>query len=159
MAVVEVSAGVTTFEVESGPASGGGQEAAAALKIGVERDMINRRDREFNTVYSTDDGRLCPSCAQPVAQCRCRQAKRVPTGDGTVRVGRETKGRKGKGVTLVTGVLLEDRELQQLAKQLKQKCGAGGSVKNGVIEVQGDHRDTIVEELKKQGYTVKRSGG
>ena len=82
-----------------------------------------------------------------------------PRTTGVVRVGRETKGRKGKGVTLITGVPLAAAELDKLAKQLKQKCGAGGAVKNGVIEIQGDHRDMLVAELSKQGYTVKRSGG
>ena len=82
----------------------------------------------------------------------------MPT-DGTVRVGRETKGRKGKGVTVVTGVPLEGVELAALAKQLKNRCGAGGTVKDGVIEIQGDHRDRIVTELQQRGWTVKRSGG
>ena len=72
---------------------------------------------------------------------------------------RETKGRKGKGVSLITGVPLNDNDLRTLAKQLKQKCGSGGTVKNGVIEIQGDHRDTLMAELKKKGYTVKKSGG
>jgi translation initiation factor 1 len=76
-----------------------------------------------------------------------------------VRVSRETKGRKGKGVTLVTGVPLDGAELADLAKQLKTRCGAGGTVKNGVIEVQGDHRDRIVAELQDKGWTVKKSGG
>jgi translation initiation factor 1 len=74
-------------------------------------------------------------------------------------VGRATKGRKGKGVTIITGGPLDPDGLQKLAKQLKQKCGAGGSVKDGVIEIQGDHRDALLEELQKQGYTAKRSGG
>lgn len=76
-----------------------------------------------------------------------------------MRVGRETKGRKGKGVSLVRGVLLQDQELARLAKRLKTKCGSGGTVKNGVIEIQGDHRDLLMEELRKEGFTVKRSGG
>jgi translation initiation factor 1 len=74
-------------------------------------------------------------------------------------VGRETKGRKGKGVTIITGVPLAYSELINLGKQLKKKCGSGGTVKEGVIEIQGDHRDRLVDELKKQGWTVKRSGG
>ena len=74
-------------------------------------------------------------------------------------MGRSTKGRKGKGVTVITGIPLDRDELQQLAKQLKQKCGSGGTVKEGAIEIQGDHRDTLVEELKKHGFTAKRSGG
>jgi translation initiation factor 1 len=102
---------------------------------------------------------MCPSCGQPQAQCICRQAAHVPKGDGMVRVGRETKGRKGKGVTLITGVPLDADGLQKLAKRLKQKCGAGGSVRDGAIEIQGDHRDALLEELRKQGYAAKRSGG
>jgi translation initiation factor 1 len=81
------------------------------------------------------------------------------SGDGVVRVGRETKGRKGKGVTVVTGVPLEGVELADLAKQLKSTCGAGGTVKNGSIEIQGDHRDRVVAELQKHGWNVKKSGG
>jgi len=110
-------------------------------------------------VFSTEHGRMCPSCGKPSIQCICKQAAPVFTGDGIVRVGRETKGRKGKGVTVITGVNLDDAGLKELANQLKQKCGAGGTVKDGVIEIQGDHRDRLVEELQKKGFTVKRSGG
>ncbi|MCH2100391.1 MAG: stress response translation initiation inhibitor YciH [Planctomycetes bacterium] len=80
-------------------------------------------------------------------------------GDGVVRIGRETKGRKGGGVTVVTGVPLEGKELKALAKKLKQLCGSGGSVMGGRIEIQGDHRDRLVAELSKRGWTVKKSGG
>ena len=116
-------------------------------------------------VYSTGSGRLCPECARPLAECRCRRSKPaqpeivVPRGDGIVRVGRETKGRKGKGVTVVTGMPLAGDALEDLATLLKRRCGSGGTVKDGVIEIQGDHRDTLVAELGKLGYTVKRSGG
>ncbi len=79
--------------------------------------------------------------------------------DGIVRVGRETKGRKGAGVTVITGIPSHPEGLEKLAKQFKQQCGTGGTVKNGVIEIQGDKRDLLVEELTKIGYTVKRSGG
>jgi translation initiation factor 1 len=79
--------------------------------------------------------------------------------DGIVRVGRETKGRRGKGVSVITGVPLGESDLKDLAKQLKRLCGSGGTVKDGVIEIQGDHRDRLVEELTKRGWTVKRSGG
>jgi translation initiation factor 1 len=101
---------------------------------------------------------MCPSCGKPLTYCTCKQA-RVPIGDGNVRVGRETKGRKGKGVTIITGVPLGGAELQALATHLKKKCGSGGTLKDGVIEVQGDHRDLVVEELQKRGWSVKRSGG
>lgn len=109
-------------------------------------------------VYSTEHGRMCPDCRQPQAQCICKAAT-VPEGDGIVRVSRETKGRGGKAVTLVKGVLLEATALAQLGKQLKAACGTGGTVKDGVIEVQGDHIERVMEALKKQGYTVKRAGG
>jgi translation initiation factor 1 len=109
-------------------------------------------------VYSTDSGRMCPTCRKPVAQCICKLAA-VPTGDGTVRVSRETKGRGGKAVTVVKGVLLDSAALDQLGKQLKTACGTGGTVKDGVIEVQGDHCERVMQLLKAQGHTVKRAGG
>lgn len=111
-------------------------------------------------VYSSETGRICPACNNPTATCRCRQQPSAPAaGDGIVRVGRETKGRKGKGVTLVSGVPLSCEELKVLAKELKQKCGSGGTLKDGVIEIQGDHRDLLIELLKAKGWPVKRSGG
>ena len=76
-----------------------------------------------------------------------------------MRVGRQTKGRKGKGVTVVTGVPLGQADLEKLARDLKKKCGWGGTVRDGVIEIQGEHRDTLVEELTRRGFRVRRSGG
>ena len=102
---------------------------------------------------------MCPGCSQPVAQCACSHSGGLAPGDGIVRVSRETKGRKGKGVTLITGLPLDSSGLQKLAKQLKRRCGAGGTVRDGVIEIQGEHRDLLVTELKKLGFTVKRAGG
>ena len=111
-------------------------------------------------VYSTDTGRMCPDCRQPVAQCVCKAAPPLPAGDGTVRVSRETKGRGGKAVTLVKGAPVADEAaLVQLGKQLKAACGSGGTVKDGVIEVQGDHVERVMDALKKRGYNVKRAGG
>ena len=113
-------------------------------------------------VYSTDAGRMCPDCRQPKAQCVCKTtlaAAAVPVGDGIVRVSRETKGRGGKAVTLVKGVLLGPDALAELSKKLKTACGSGGTVKDGVIEVQGDHVERVIESLKAQGYRVKRAGG
>lgn len=110
-------------------------------------------------VYSTDSGRMCPTCRQPVAQCVCSLKKAVPAGDGIVRVSRETKGRGGKAVTLVPGLALDEAALSSLGKQLKAACGSGGTVKAGVIEVQGDHCERVIEILKKEGWTVKRAGG
>ena len=121
--------------------------------------MAAKRNRNLGTVYSTEHGRMCPTCGKPAAQCVCRGKKATPQGDGVVRVGRSTKGRRGKGVTVITGVPLDQDGLRELGKQLRQKCGAGGTVKDGVIEIQGEHRDRLVEELKKHGYAAKRSGG
>ena len=97
-------------------------------------------------VYSTDAGRLCPGCEQPVAQCRCAD-QAIPEGDGIARVRRETKGRGGKTVTTVTGVLLNADDLKALAKRLKNRCGCGGAVKDGIIEIQGDKVDQVCELL------------
>jgi translation initiation factor 1 len=116
-------------------------------------------------VYSTGQGRRCPECARPLAECRCKRSRPAPAaaaapqGGGVVRVGRETKGRKGKGVTVITGVPLAGDALDELATRLKKRCGSGGTVDADVIEIQGDHRDALVAELGKLGYTVKRSGG
>ena len=98
---------------------------------------------------------MCPACGKPIAACVCREAT-TPIGDGTVRVRLDTKGRKGKGVTVISGVALSGLELSELGKKLKQRCGAGGTVKDGVIEIQGDHCDLLAEELKTQGWKVKR---
>jgi translation initiation factor 1 len=110
-------------------------------------------------VYSTESGRMCPACRQPVAQCVCSQARPVVPSDGVVRVSRETKGRGGKSVTVVKGLALDAAALAALGKQLKAACGSGGTVKDGVIEVQGDHVALVMEALRKQGWTVKQSGG
>ena len=115
--------------------------------------------KQGGLVYSTELGRTCPDCHEAIGQCRCRANRETPIGDGIVRVSRETKGRKGKGVTLVTGVPLPEAELVSLAKNLKARCGSGGTVKAGVIQIQGDHRDTLVPLLKERGWTVKRAGG
>ena len=117
--------------------------------------------RSGGLVYSTDVGRTCPRCRRSIDECRCeaRLAGKRPSGDGVVRVGRETKGRKGKGVTVITGLPLADDELARLATRLKKRCGSGGTVRDGVIEIQGDHRDLLVTELDGLGYRVKRAGG
>lgn len=117
------------------------------------------REKNSTLVYSSATGRICPQCEKPAAGCDCARKKAVPEGDGSVRVGRETKGRKGKGVTLVSGVPLAGDALAELAQQLKKKCGSGGTLKDGVIEIQGDHRDFLLVELQKRGYKVKKAGG
>ena len=102
---------------------------------------------------------MCPVCRQPVAACTCGKAPAVGLGDGVVRVTRDAKGRGGKVVTVVKGVALDAVGLVALGKQLKAVCGSGGTVKDGVIEVQGDHVDRLIETLKARGHTVKRAGG
>jgi len=114
-------------------------------------------------VYSTESGKICSSCQKPVSKCTCKKKEpRSQTNikyDGIIRIQREVKGRKGKTVTTLSGFLITDAELKNLATQLKRRCGTGGSVKDGVIIIQGDHRDTLVVELKNQGFNVKISGG
>ncbi len=102
---------------------------------------------------------MCPVCGQPQAQCCCKPVAVRPAGDGVVRVLRQTQGRRGKGVTLVTGVPLDSERLMTLAAELKKRCGSGGTVRDGVIEIQGDHRDLLVGLLAQHGWTVKRAGG
>ena len=100
-------------------------------------------------VYSTDQGRIKDTPTEETPA----------TGDGIVRLKRETKGRKGKGVTLITGIAAKSDELKKIAKQLKQQCGVGGAVKDGVIEIQTDDREKLKALLEKQGHTVKLAGG
>jgi translation initiation factor 1 len=106
-------------------------------------------------VYSTEGGRMCPGCRQPVAACACKAAS-APVGDGIARVSRQSKGRGGKTVTLVKGLALDPVALAALGKQLRTACGSGGTMKDGVLEVQGDHVERILDELGKQGYKAKR---
>ena len=110
-------------------------------------------------VYSDQFGRLCPACVQPLKSCQCRKPAASNKGDGIVRIQRETKGRKGKGVTLISGLDLETQQLKELAKELKQRCGTGGTVKDGLIEIQGDQRDMLLELLQQRGWKVKKAGG
>ena len=111
-------------------------------------------------VYSTDAGRMCPACRQAVSACVCKQESSAPAaGDGKVRVSRETKGRGGKTMTLVRGVPLDTLALLELGKQLRTSCGTGGTVKDGVIELQGDHCERVIERLKGLGWGVMRAGG
>ena len=110
-------------------------------------------------VYSTDSGRMCPRCRRPLAACSCKAAPAPPSGDGSVRVSRETKGRGGKAVTLVRGLPLPADELAVLGKELRAACGAGGTLKDGVLEVQGDHVERLMALLQQRGWKVKRAGG
>ncbi|MBF0160180.1 MAG: stress response translation initiation inhibitor YciH [Magnetococcales bacterium] len=106
-------------------------------------------------VYSTEYGRMCPKCQQSIAGCLCKQQTSVVVTDNVVRISRETKGRKGKGVTVIKGLALDPLALTQLGKQLKTMCGSGGTVKNGVIEVQGDHVVLVSTHLKQQGWNIR----
>lgn len=110
-------------------------------------------------VYSTGLGSLCPNCRRPVRECVCPKGAPGAAKPAQVRVGRETAGRAGKGVTVVSGLPLSLSDIEALATKLKKRCGSGGTVREGVIEIQGDHRETIVQELIKLGWPAKKSGG
>jgi translation initiation factor 1 len=123
-----------------------------------------RKTATGGLVYSTQGGPMCPLCRQPTGQCLC--AKRAATAgasasraDGIVRISRESKGRGGKTVTVVRGLDLDVAGLAELGKRLRTLCGAGGTCKDGVIEIQGDHCDRVMRFLQESGRTVRRSGG
>jgi translation initiation factor 1 len=107
------------------------------------------KDDNSRLVYSTETGRIDEPKAEAVR----------PKGDGVVRIQRQTSGRKGKGVCLITGIDVDDAQLATLAAELKKKCGCGGSLKDGVIEIQGDKRDLIKSLLEAKGMKVKLAGG
>ena len=129
------------------------------------RDAMPGLSALSSLVYSTQPGRVgaktCAQCRQALADCRCAALKAaVPAGDGQVRVSRENKGRGGKTVTLVRGLPLPLTELETLGKHLRSHCGSGGTVKDGVVEVQGDHAVRELAWLQGQGYSkAKRTGG
>ena len=102
---------------------------------------------------------MCAACRRALTQCVCQAAPPPPSGDGIVRVSRQTKRRGGKAVTLVHGLPLRADALAALGKLLRTACGAGGTVKDGTIEVQGEHVDRVIALLQPLGYPVKRSGG
>ena len=114
-------------------------------------------------VYSTEFGRICSRCGKPAENCSCKAKKATPRSDiqfdGIIRIRRESKGRKGKIVTAISGFQEGADDLKQIARKLKSQCGSGGSIKDGVIIIQGDHRQTIQSELQKQGFKVKLAGG
>ena len=110
-------------------------------------------------VYSTDQGRICPQCDQIAHRGPCTTSQSISQCDGIVRLRRETKGRKGAGVTIIDGLPLSGAELKTLAKYLKQRCSSGGAIKSGIIEIQGDHRTLIKSLLEQEGYKVKLAGG
>jgi translation initiation factor 1 len=114
-------------------------------------------------VYSTEGGRMCPQCRQPLADCRCAALARATAGgmrgDGIARVQRESKGRGGKTVTVVRGLPLDADALAALGKRLRTACGTGGTVREGTLELQGDHVDKVLAWLGAQGLKAKRAGG
>lgn len=118
--------------------------------------MNKKSSENSRLVFSTTTGRICPECANPVKECLCKQKKsdQIP-GDGIVRIRREVKGRRGKTVTAISGVPLNNSGLDQLASELKRKCGVGGSVKDKIIILQGDQRSKITPLLKAKGFTVR----
>ena len=120
--------------------------------------MVND-NKSRGLVYSTEGGRMCPDCRRAIAQCMCRNSKPALATDGVVRVSRETKGRNGKSVTVVRGLGLDSGAMTLLGKEIKSACGSGGTVKDGVIEVQGDHVERVIAFLKARTMVVKRAGG
>lgn len=101
---------------------------------------------------------MCPACRRPLAGCVCERSAAAPAGDGVARITRETQGRKGRVVTVVRGLALDAAALAGLGSRLKAACGSGGSVKDGVIEIQGDHREQVAAILLDSGFGVRRSG-
>jgi translation initiation factor 1 len=122
--------------------------------------MPSNRD-ENRTVYSTEHGKVCSNCGKPVQFCQCKKKKDSSSikRDGIIRLRLERKGRGGKSVTLVEGLPSDEDLLKELAKELKRHCGVGGSVKNGLIEIQGDVRDSALSLLQGKGFVVKKAGG
>jgi translation initiation factor 1 len=120
---------------------------------------IDRKQHE-RLVFSTEVGRVCPECQRPQQECSCAAERKAQVlGDGKVRVRRETSGRAGKTVSTISGLAMPEGELQLLLKELKQRCGCGGSLKDGVLEIQGDHCELLLQELGRRGISAKRAGG
>jgi translation initiation factor 1 len=121
--------------------------------------MEKTSSSDATLVYSSELGRICPGCGKAKTACTCSNKSARTVGDGIVRIQRESKGRGGKTVTVIKGVPLDDTALQKLAGELKRRCGTGGTVKDGLIEIQGDHRDLLMSELEKRGFKAKKAGG
>ena len=118
---------------------------------------------ESRLVYSTETGRICPACGRPKAKCACKRGKsrtqNQQPADGTIRIRREVKGRKGKTVTTIAGFSEKPGAIKKIAADLKNRCGTGGSIKDNTIILQGDHREVVIKELRRRGFTVKLAGG
>jgi len=119
--------------------------------------MSNPPNSNSRIVYSTEYGKMCPDCSKPLISCICSQLKKTiaPAATGPARVHYETQGRKGKGVTVISGLPLNEEKLTAFSKELKRKLGVGGTVKDLVIELQGDRREEVVKLLRVKGYSVK----
>jgi len=131
---------------------------AALTGMGSTDAKPDTESSNVGSVYSTATGKTCPNCGSATAECSCKNDETI-IGDGKVRISLDKKGRKGKGMTLITGLPLPASDLKKLAKELKQKSGVGGAVKDGIIEIQGDQRQLMLEEMNKRGYQAKLSGG
>lgn len=120
-------------------------------------------DSNIKRVYSSEEGLFCPDCGKRADRCSCRKEKKggaqKTTSDGIVRLRREVNGRGGKTVIVITEIPFEGPALKELGGKLKKMCGTGGAVKNGIVEIQGEHRDKLMAELEKLGYKVKAAGG
>jgi translation initiation factor 1 len=131
-----------------------------SVKVFTEENTMKKNNSSTaSLVWSSELGRVCPGCGKAAAVCICSRKQAHPAGDGIVRVRRETKGRGGKTVTVTSGLPGSESALGTLAGELKRRCGCGGTMKDGIIEIQGDHCDLLVAELGKRGFTVKRAGG
>lgn len=115
---------------------------------------------ENSKVYSSELGRLCPHCQQPIHSCCCASLrKKEISGSGNVRVKRESKGRGGKTVTVITDLPLDAEGLKALCAEFKRTFGVGGAIKNGQLEIQGDHLEKILQLLANKGFKAKQGGG
>lgn len=114
---------------------------------------------ESTLVYSTEHGKVIGASKRNCNKGMLQKPVAAPPSDGVVRLRRETKGRGGGTVVVITGVPLQGAALKELAGSLKKKCGCGGTIKDGIIEIQGDHRDLLMQELQAKGYRVKLAGG
>ena len=116
------------------------------------------RPNNSTLVYSSETGLIKQAGTSPAQQAETASVQAAPA-DGTVRLRRETKGRGGGTVIVISGIPLQGPALKELAGALKKRCGCGGTVKDGIIEIQGDHRDTLLAELQNRGFRVKLAGG